>query len=220
MTSTTSYVTVTDQFCGAGGSSLGAVNAGAEKACRVCGATKPFTEFYSRPEAKDGLRGECKACTKVRSRASVERNPERRAAYMDAYRVEHREELARKASERIARTSRLHYYRAYRASNLDRLHKNEQSYRRRHPEKLVARRHQRRALGLDQEAREYIVLLLRDPCVYCGGAGGTIDHIVPVAAGGTNHWTNLASACMSCNSKKHDLPLIVALFRKSQEGRP
>lgn len=272
----TSFASVTDQFCGAGGSSLGATRAGAEvrlaagsrhvwynemakgcsqhplantinlimagcgevslphyassclrakrrffmspaqKQCHVCGSIKPLTGFYARPDALDGHRSECKECTKARSRASVERNPEHRAAYQAEYEATHRERINRQARERAARNRRYLYFRKYRAANLEHIHENEQAYRRRHPEVMTARRHQRRALEMDQETREYIAVLLRDPCSYCGGPGGTIDHIIPVAAGGTNHWSNLTSACMSCNSSKNDLGLLAFLEKHSE----
>lgn len=55
--------------------------------------------------------------------------------------------------------------------------------------------------------------LYRDPCCYCGGPGGTLDHIVPVARGGTNLWLNLTSACQACNQKKADQTLLGFLAR-------
>jgi len=49
-------------------------------------------------------------------------------------------------------------------------------------------------------------ILQRDnyTCQYCGrqGPGLTIDHIVPRHRGGAQSWTNLVTACQSCNRKK------------------
>lgn len=43
-------------------------------------------------------------------------------------------------------------------------------------------------------------------CVYCGAAAPearlVIDHVVPLAKGGTDHEANLAAACQECNSGK------------------
>jgi 5-methylcytosine-specific restriction endonuclease McrA len=45
-------------------------------------------------------------------------------------------------------------------------------------------------------------VLRRDPCAYCGAPHEHIDHIVPVAAGGTGNIDTLASACARCNYAK------------------
>lgn len=46
-------------------------------------------------------------------------------------------------------------------------------------------------------------------CVYCLiRKGTTLDHVVPLRHGGTNHEGNLAPACVSCNSRKSSLLVI------------
>ena len=64
--------------------------------------------------------------------------------------------------------------------------------------------------------REYVpplsnsALFARDGhlCLYCGQSCSarqlTRDHIVPVSRGGRNAWSNVASACRSCNQRKND----------------
>lgn len=46
----------------------------------------------------------------------------------------------------------------------------------------------------------------RHVCAYCGGtfadADLTVEHIVPVSRGGLLTWTNVATACRSCNTRK------------------
>jgi 5-methylcytosine-specific restriction endonuclease McrA len=46
-------------------------------------------------------------------------------------------------------------------------------------------------------------------CAYCGakaeeGIMLTLDHVVACELGGSNHETNLVTACLSCNSSKQD----------------
>lgn len=45
-------------------------------------------------------------------------------------------------------------------------------------------------------------------CLYCGQSftarSLTRDHIVPISRGGANTWSNLASACKSCNHRKNN----------------
>ena len=49
-------------------------------------------------------------------------------------------------------------------------------------------------------------------CVFCGvtfedGVVMTLDHLLACELGGSNHETNLVTACLSCNSSKRDLPM-------------
>jgi 5-methylcytosine-specific restriction endonuclease McrA len=46
--------------------------------------------------------------------------------------------------------------------------------------------------------------ILDRPCAYCGGVANRVDHVVPVARGGTSIRENLAPACRSCNDEKLD----------------
>lgn len=39
-------------------------------------------------------------------------------------------------------------------------------------------------------------------CVYCGRPAGEVDHVIPVARGGTNTTHNLVAACRACNRRK------------------
>jgi len=45
-------------------------------------------------------------------------------------------------------------------------------------------------------------------CVYCGASGNEveleIDHIHPISKGGSNHMSNLTTACRLCNQSKSD----------------
>lgn len=49
---------------------------------------------------------------------------------------------------------------------------------------------------------QYIAAMRLDPCPYCGGPGGTIDHVRPKRRGGQNVWHNYSGACASCNHRK------------------
>lgn len=73
----------------------------------------------------------------------------------------------------------------------------------------------RKAARYTPEAKEYVRLILNEPCSYCGSPGKAIDHIVPVSKGGDGDWTNLASACTPCNSSKRDRSLLEFLLMQS-----
>ena len=59
--------------------------------------------------------------------------------------------------------------------------------------------------------KDRFVVLQRDgfACRYCGQRAPSVelqvDHVVPVARGGTNKLSNLAAACRGCNAGKRDL---------------
>lgn len=46
--------------------------------------------------------------------------------------------------------------------------------------------------------------LMKIPCYFCGAAPESIDHLLPRCRGGTNHLSNLVSACKVCNNLKGD----------------
>jgi 5-methylcytosine-specific restriction endonuclease McrA len=41
-------------------------------------------------------------------------------------------------------------------------------------------------------------------CFYCGRPANTVDHLKPVAQGGTDDKDNLVAACSQCNGAKGD----------------
>ena len=51
-------------------------------------------------------------------------------------------------------------------------------------------------------------LFLRDAriCMYCGnhhkGMALTRDHVIPMSRGGADRWSNVVTACRSCNTRK------------------
>ena len=60
--------------------------------------------------------------------------------------------------------------------------------------------------------------LRRDPCAYCGGRGGDVDHITPQAHGGSDNWVNLTGACRGCNSAKGRERVVHLLIAQRHDG--
>lgn len=57
---------------------------------------------------------------------------------------------------------------------------------------------------------EYVLIVRRDPCSYCGAAaGGTWDHIEPAEHGGASTWQNSTGACVRCNASKKDRKMLL-----------
>ncbi len=62
-------------------------------------------------------------------------------------------------------------------------------------------------------------ILKRDPCVYCYGPADTVDHIHPRARGGITTVENVAPACVACNGRKRDMPLLMFLVGCAPQKR-
>jgi 5-methylcytosine-specific restriction endonuclease McrA len=51
--------------------------------------------------------------------------------------------------------------------------------------------------------RRALILKMHDYCcVYCGDVANTVDHVIPLSRGGTDHPMNLVAACAFCNYGK------------------
>jgi 5-methylcytosine-specific restriction endonuclease McrA len=48
------------------------------------------------------------------------------------------------------------------------------------------------------------LIIIADPCAYCGAEATVVDHIRPRSRGGSSKRRNLAPACKPCNSAKRD----------------
>jgi hypothetical protein len=69
------------------------------------------------------------------------------------------------------------------------------------------------------DSRGWKLLLKRDPCAYCGGKGGTVDHIAPKWRGRKpkplQRWLNYTGSCPQCNERKGTLSLLFFLLAES-----
>jgi hypothetical protein len=67
-------------------------------------------------------------------------------------------------------------------------------------------------------------VLRADPCAYCGGVGGTVDHIAPIGKSAPRCERSAArngtSACRACNNAKADYPLLHFLLGEHRQVRP
>jgi len=46
----------------------------------------------------------------------------------------------------------------------------------------------------------------------------TLDHFIPRVKGGSNHEKNLVTVCLSCNSRRQDMPMMTYLRMLRDEG--
>ena len=189
---------------------------GLSKECGSCHEMKPL-EAYSRQASKgDGRLSYCKTC-------------------VSAYQAKRRSEMPEHVSEIASRDYQKHKekrdatQKKWNESNADRLKKikrrsalklrpairdqrrgryaSDPLYR---AAKLAEKDRRRRARTPMSETDKqlstlYRVVILNDPCFYCGKSGDSsfhVDHYIPIFQGGTDHWWNLVMACDFCNLSK------------------
>ncbi len=61
----------------------------AMKRCSKCKKLKPESEFYKRPDSRDGLFGSCKKCSNKRTRERRAKHPDRCREYQQKWRAAH-----------------------------------------------------------------------------------------------------------------------------------
>lgn len=201
------------------------------KRCSRCDASKPVGDFFRNKGSKDGYLTWCKACATEAERQRRRENPqlyrERRRTRYEAT-AEQQRENARKwreeNPERVREKQRLYDQKRRDARRLyDRTRREireEQTRAWRTPDRARELAHRRRATllaapqGDRGEIRQYTMVLLNDPCVYCGAPTEAVDHIQPLTRGGANAWHNLTAACKSCNSRKHNKDLLTFLLTR------
>ena len=70
----------------------------------------------------------------------------------------------------------------------------------------------------------WLALVRRDPCVFCLGPAGTVDHIEPRSQpargiGSVHGWINTAGACAACNGSTRDRPLLRFMHQRKWANR-
>lgn len=164
------------------------------KTCTKCNIEKPKTEFGKDATKEDGFRSNCRLC---------------RAG---SYAVD-REKLAAKQAE--YRAANPEKQAAYRAASRERISANKAEYYLANPDKFAEHGRNRRARKISADgshtASDVSALFnaQRGLCANCrtklfksGAKKYHVDHIMPLALGGSNWPANLQCLCSTCNLKK------------------
>ena len=64
----------------------------------------------------------------------------------------------------------------------------------------ISRRH--KFSKIKKKLMASVFSVLGNKCLYCGRPADTLDHVIPIAWGGTNDAENMQPICRNCNSKK------------------
>lgn len=187
------------------------------KLCRKCNVEKPATEFHKQSEKKDGLQSRCKVC-KLSENASwyaenAERhaengrawnlaNPEKRVSYSRKYRKSNPEKAKESYQSWNAANpeKRAEIYKAYRTANPE---KFAQKYRnRRAKKKSSGGSHTTSDVRAIFESQRGLCANCPNKLIKSGKNRYHVDHIVPLAKGGSNDKYNLQCLCPGCNLRK------------------
>lgn len=167
------------------------------KRCGKCKQEKETTEFYknSASTAIDKLQTICKACSSINTKKYRVANPDKcKQLWADYYDV-NKDQLNEKRAQFFEENPEI---RAEYNRDWNDKHPDE---RRAHNQNRRARK--KNAAGYftaDQNAAR--VDYYGGCCWRCLGPYEAIDHVIPLAKGGTNWPANLRPICRSCNSKK------------------
>ena len=169
------------------------------KTCIKCGETKSATEFYKHDTTKDRLQSTCKACFKISRAKRYAANPEKEKSLMAAWREENIEKVrALQSAYRIANPEKFSGYASKWASL------NKEYWR----IKCHNRRARLREAGgkLSTDIASKLIVLQKGKCA-CGckqplGDNYHLDHIMPIALGGSNTDDNIQLLTATCNLQK------------------
>lgn len=202
------------------------------KICSKCKAEKPIEEFIRHKFCADGLRPECRSCTANYRREYRKLNAEKLKAKDEAYRAANSEKCREissawklanpeRAKELVnAWRSKNHekvksYRSSWRNSNKEKANAATAAWRKINPEKAAIHARNRRGrkisaggLHTAKDVRA-IFTAQRGLCANCkeklfesGKNKYHVDHIIPLALGGSNWPSNLQCLCPPCNLSK------------------
>lgn len=195
------------------------------KACAECGETKSKTEFGKRTNSRDGLQSQCKACRSAYNAAYYAANAEKIAA---RYVTNRKQIIASEAAYRAKNAEKIRARKAkYYTANAETINVRSAAWRAKNIEKIRAyrvanyatnaemtrircqnRRARKRASGgkLSPGLSARLLKLQRGKCACCGlplGDDYHLDHIMPLALGGTNADDNIQLLRSKCNLQKN-----------------
>src|SRR6267154_2262929 len=177
-----------------------------QKVCTSCEQSFPATleYFHACARVKCGLRNQCKECRSASGKAYRETNKAQDLARKKEYQQKHKEQGAACVKR-------------YRDKHKDRVIARKKRYRETHLDQYKAQcrstRHNRRARIRKAEGKHTTADVRKQyerqkgRCYYCKVKVGTkyqVDHVIPLAKGGSNGPENLVIACPTCNHSKHD----------------
>lgn len=198
-----------------------------EKACSVCGVTKPLSAFSVQGAMRDGHRSNCKECGNAAARAYAKAHPDRvkenQARYVAAHPEERRDTYVRSNEKRrdsgwTAQYVREHaeerrvYHAKWYAENRERVRAIAAQWDRDNNEARKTIGERWRANKVNAQINDFTLEqwqatleYFNGYCAYCGEPCDAMEqeHMMPLSRGGDHTTSNIVPSCRSCNGRKH-----------------
>ena len=169
------------------------------KCCSKCKKDLAKEDFYAHAKTKDGLRAECKSCTKAIAKDWQVKNSEKEKTRSAKWALDNPD----KALAKVVR---------YRANHPGRASNNAMLWQSKNKESMRAIRNNRRSRIVSSGGRlssglvSRLLKLQKGKCPCCGEPLGDdyhLDHIIPLALDGENIDSNMQLLRAKCNLQKH-----------------
>lgn len=201
------------------------------KPCSSCKQQLPLESFCRNKRTSDGLNIYCRKCARdkyLAKRAQILlskqnyylANADRLADYRKKYYAQNRLRLlAEKKEFYLNNKTRLQEKnKEYAKNNREKLNAWLRDYTIRKPE-VISRKRATRRLKIKSNSflirKRELQKIYSSPCYVCGTTESiTVDHIIPIAKGGTHSVGNLLPLCLSCNTSKQDRLLYQFLMER------
>ncbi len=170
------------------------------KRCCRCKAEAPLDQFCKDRQQKDGLSARCRSCRNELSRLRKAANPERAKAYANDY-LKRNPDKRREAMRRW-REKNPDWRRQWNAANPEKAKAWDRANPDKVREKYLRRRALKRAVTVGEVDLEALWVTNEGRCQLCGDPidrslkgphpmSASVDHIIPLAKGGTHEQSNL-----------------------------
>ncbi len=175
-----------------------------QKQCQQCKKWFPATIEYfhtSKTNTTSGLHSYCKSCCLEADNEWKQNNPEKVREVGRRWKQEH--------PDRVKQYYNPGRQRERRIANPEKSREYSARWRKKNPDKIAAKNERRRALEANAEGeftykdwrRQY--KLQGGLCWWCSRPKRlTVDHVKPLARGGTHYPRNIVLACAKCNCSK------------------
>lgn len=178
------------------------------KKCPKCKLDLEYGKFGKDKRTPTGLKSWCKSCHNAGTRAHYLANKKKIDAKNTAWAKANPEARNKHASNWRARNPEIvkAQKNRWRQANPEKIAEQRKAWNKSNPEKArlytAIRRARKKSNGVFKVTPEDVSKLLTQGCAYCPSPATTVDHVVPLAKGGSHSIGNLVGSCLDCNLSK------------------